>query len=237
MSDLKFIVTTYDHAMWALRPFAYLFNIYWSAQQPITALVESMPEFKLPPNFDIHVIDVDGGGWPKKRWTDGLIKYLNGIKEQYIVLLLEDYWLDRKADTEGVRTLHEYMTFHPRVIRFDLTMDRLYAGGPNWPLYDPEYDQYGHYDILIRPSTEYQMSLQVGIFNKGLLLNLLHPGWSPWDVELWGTGIINESDMIVLGTRQNPVSYINALKNEKREVNTEGIPREHLAVIEKWIEW
>jgi hypothetical protein len=236
MNKLKIIVTTHDKYMWALRPFAYLFNIYWSAQQPITALVESEPKFKLPSNFDTHVIDVDGEGWPKNRWTDGFIKYLNGIKEQYIVILLEDYWLNRKADTEGIRTFHEYLTFHPNVVRFDLTMDRLYAGGPQYPLDDPDYEKYGHYDIIIRPGTEYQMSLQAGMFNKGLLLELLEPGWSPWEVELLGTGKLHNSDMIVLGTRQNPVSYTNALQNRDADIliNIEKIPEEHVREIKKW---
>lgn len=239
ISDLKIIVTTHNAYMWALQPFAYLFNTYWSEQQQITALVESQPSFPLPLNFKTHVIDVDGEGWPKKRWTDGLIKYLHSVKEQYIVILLEDYWLNRQVDIAGIGTFHEYMTFHPRVVRFDLTMDRLYAGGPNWPHYDPAYDRYGHYDIMNRPGTEYQMSLQAGMFNKGLLLEILQPGWSPWEVELSGTNVINESeDYVVLGVRQNPVSYTNGLHIDADEgliINTEHIPEEHLEVMKQWL--
>ena len=153
MNDLKVIVTTHDKFMWALRPFAYLFNTYWSANQPVTALVETHPDFRMPGNFSFHAVDVDSEKWPKDKWSNGLIKYLNGIPEQFILILLEDYWLNRTVDIRGVNTLHEYMTIHRNILRIDLTMDRLFANGPKYPNDDPEYDHYGHYDLLSRPGS------------------------------------------------------------------------------------
>lgn len=237
MDGLKIIVTTHDKFMWALKPFAYLFGNYWSMQQPIEILCESLPNFAMPKNYTFKVIGVDAKTkWPKEKWTNGFIKYLNSIKEQYVLILLEDYWLNRTVDLNGVKTMYEYMRAHPKVIRVDLTMDRLFAEGPRYPHNDSgNYGHYGHYDLINRPGTQYQMSLQPGIWNKKLLLDILEPNWSPWELELQGTGKLNETDLIVVGTRQNLVSYTNGLKNEATNVNLIGIDDEHKERIKKWI--
>jgi hypothetical protein len=236
MSRLKVIITTHDAFNWSLQPFMYLFNTYWSAQQKVEIVGENRPKFRLESNFSFHSVDVDGQGWPKEKWTNGFIKYLNSIKEQYLVILLNDYWINRTVDIRGVITLYEYMVAHPRVLRMDLTMDRLFAAGAHYPHYDEgNYGHYGHYDLINRPGTQYQISLQPAIWNKKLLLEILQPDWSPWEVELQGTPKVNErDDIIVLGTRQNLFSYTNGLKNEADNINTKGIPQEHLQVIKKW---
>ena len=190
----------------------------------------------MPANYTFHAIDIDGQKWPKEKWTNGLIKYLNGIKEQYLLILLEDYWINRTVDVQGVQTMYDYIRSHNDVIRIDLTMDRLYANGPQYPSLDKgNYGHYGHYDLICRPDTQYQMSLQAGIWNKKLLLDIIQPNWSPWEFELIGTGKLNKTDLKVIGTRQNIISYTNGLKNEATNVNLTGIVPEHRERIKKWI--
>ena len=171
---------------------------------------------------------MNGESWPKDRWTNGVIHYLNTIKEQFVVILLDDYWLNRTVDTQGVGTLMQYMSVNRDVLRIDLTKDRLYAGGMR------DYDVYGHYDLIHAPGSAYEMSLQAGIWNKNMLLSVLQTNQDPWQVELQGTTIVNERNMKVLGTRQNLVKYANGMKNGSDDVNTEGIEKEHLDRIERW---
>jgi hypothetical protein len=223
--------------MWALKPFTYLFRTYWSAQQPIEVLCETKPSFRLPENFTFHQIRVPPTGkWPKEKWTNGFIPYLSQLQTDYLIIFLEDYWLNRTADVVGIGTLLDYMKLNRNILRVDLTQDRLYATGPQYPINDPDYGHWGHYDLINRKGEQYEMSLQVGIWNRKLLLDVLKDDWSPWQVELEGTNIVNEKDdMIVLGTRQNPVRYTNGLKNEATNVNLKDIPEEHLKVIKQWI--
>lgn len=237
MNNCTVIVTTHDKFMWALKPFTYLFHTYWSAQQPIDVLCESKPSFPMPDNFTFYPINVSPeGGWPKEKWTNGFIQYLRQLKTDYLIIFLEDYWLNRTADVRGVSTLLDYMKIDKRILRMDLTLDRLYAIGAEWPANDPDYRHWGHYDLVNRKGEQYEMSLQVGIWNRKLLLEILQDNWSPWEVELLGTNIVNErDDIIVLGTRQNLVSYTNGLKNEATNVNLNRIPEEHLEKIKKWI--
>jgi hypothetical protein len=217
--NLPVYVTTCDRYLWAMRPFAYLFNTFWSSLQPVTVVGYREPDFDLPPNFDFYSAGKDGG---QEHWTDGVIKFLQEAAADIFVLLLDDYWLNRKADNTGVGTLADYVAEHPDVLRLDLTTDRLYAGGMF------EVESYGHYDIVETPfGTPYQMSTQAGIWRKSLLLELLKPGMSPWQVELQTQP---PERMRVLGTRQNPVRYANVFKggNPDEMLNLGQIPERHV---------
>jgi hypothetical protein len=70
---------------------------------------------------------------------------------------------------------------------------------------------WGHYDLVETPNdSEYQMSLQAGIWNRDLLLSLMRPGLDPHEVELNLSPTLHErNDMRVIGTRQRPVRYSN----------------------------
>ena len=198
---LPVVVITSDKYLWAMQPFACLFNLYWSSLQPVTVGCFQRPPFKLPPNFE--VIQIDPHNYPADRWSDGLIKLLKTVHEDHFVFMLEDYFLSRTVDVAGVTACHEYIRNKPEVLRMDLTADRLYAGG----MFDVE--GWGHYDIIETPeTTPYQMSTQAGIWNKRLFLELLVPNKSAWEVEIH-TQV--PATMRVLGTRQYLVRYSNAL--------------------------
>lgn len=123
MNNCRVIVTTYDSFMWALKPFTFLFHKYWSADQPIEVLCESKPSFWMPENYSFYEVKVHPGGkWPKERWTDGFIQYLKRISDDYLIIFLEDYWLNRTVDVSGVGTLLDYMKIHTNVLRMDLTI-------------------------------------------------------------------------------------------------------------------
>jgi len=211
-----------------MRPFAYLFQIYWSSMQPVVVLGYTRPDFELPPNFEFYSCGEDGG---QEHWTDGVIRGLKEKGDDVFVLLLDDYWLSRRADNVGVNTLSDYVYNNPDILRMDLTTDRLYNGRMF------ELGPYGHYDLLeTPPGAEYQMSLQAGIWRRKLLLDLLQPGMSPWKVELQTSPPENYR---VLGTRQNPVAYANVFKggDPGALLNLDKIPREHVAYMraEGWL--
>ena len=227
--NVRVFVTTCDRYLKYIRPFAYLFNLYWSSLQDVTVLGYKEPDFPLPPNFTFHSLGEDGG---QEKWSDGVILALRRVEDELLVLLLEDYWLTRKADNAGVSTLADYVYEHPDVLRLDLTTDRLYAGN----MFDIE--PYGHYDIIeTPPGTPYQMSLQAGIWRRTKLLELLQPGKSPWQVELENSP---PERMRVLGTRQNPVRYANVFQGGDPDtlLNLDRIPGEHVEYMrgQGWLE-
>jgi hypothetical protein len=198
-----------------------LFNTYWSAQQRVFVAGYNPPSFDLPDNFTfISIADKD---FPAQKWTNGMIHFLEQqFREQLFVWLLEDYWLTRTVDVGGVATLADYVQMHPKVLRLDLTTDRLYNG----QMFDVE--SFGHYDILETPyKSPYQMSLQAGIWRRSHLLRVLVRGRTPWQTEI---DTRPPRNMRVLGTRQYPVRYLNAFKGEDptNPLNLSELAPEHL---------
>lgn len=225
---LEVVVLTSDKRLWAVQPFAYLYETYVLASWPVTVVGFTHPQFPLPPNFHFH--SISDKPYPAERWSDALIEFLKTFEPKLFILLLEDYFLIRFVDTIGINTLADYMAMHPEVLRLDLTTDRLYAGG----MFDVEC--WGHYDIIETPEhTPYQMSLQAGIWNKDHLFSLLVPGKTPWEVEVQTSP---PASMRVLGTRQWPMRFVNAFKavdpgQPDKPLNLEGIVDEHLQVMAK----
>lgn len=226
---IRVFVYTSDPYLWILKPFCYLFNLYWSELQEVVVGGFTPPQFTLPPNFFFHRIDKKS--YPKEKWSDGLIRLLNDYQDDIFVLLLEDYLLRRTVDHNGVATLAQYMRLQQNsdVVRFDLTADRLYGKGMR------DVDNWGHYDIIAcDKDAMYEMSLQAAIWNKKNLLALLRPGMTPWEVE-------TQTDMTqqpyrVLATRQWPVRYANLmLKGEVVNAELDLIPEPHRSDIKRWI--
>jgi hypothetical protein len=215
---LRVFVITSDRYTWALAPFAHLFNSYWSELQPVVVAGYSQPPFPLPRNFEFHRIDYQN--YPAEKWSNGIIKFLTSVPDTHFVLMLEDYWLTRTVDAEGVKSCYQYMKERPDILRFDLTDDRQYNGK------SVNIGGWGHYDLVESPiEAEYRMSTQAGIWNKKLMLDLLVPDKSAWEVEIHTSPPEN---MRVLGTRQSPVRYANALlKGQIDTFQISRIPQEH----------
>lgn len=202
---MRVIVLTSDKYLHALKPYAWLFNKYWSAEQEVLVAGFTPPRFALPKNFSFHSIG-KFADYPVGRWSDALIKLLEEIPDEAFVLMLEDYWISRAVDVRGVQMLYDYACQFGYVLRLDLTTDRLFAHGPRYPGDIPDYGQLGHLDLIrSEPTSQYHMSMMTGVWRRDNLLKVLVPDESPWQVELDGTRRVmvdHAHDMLVLGTRQ-----------------------------------
>jgi hypothetical protein len=226
----RVFVYTSDPYIWCLKPFCYLFNTYWSELQEVVVGGFTPPQFQLPANFKFHQISAKP--YPKERWSDGLIRFLEDYQDNWFVLLLEDYLLQRTIDHQGVNTIVDYLQMpkNDDVVRFDLTADRLYGKGMR------DLESFGHYDIIAcDKDAMYEMSLQAAIWNRRNLLKLLRPGMNPWEVEIHTD--MTKQPYRVLGTRQWLVRYANLmLKGAVMDYELEHIPEPHRSFIDRWIQ-
>src|SRR5512135_1324160 len=99
---INVLVMTSDKYLKALKPFAWLFNKYWSAWQPVTVAGFTLPDFDLPNNF--HFLSLGKfEDYPVGKWSDALLAAMNLTGFETFVLFLEDYWIRRGVDVEAVR--------------------------------------------------------------------------------------------------------------------------------------
>lgn len=231
---IRVLVFTCDKYTWALRGFAYQFNKYWSGLQPVVVCGYTPPAFSLPDNFEFFQIDKNE--YPSTRWTNGLIKALKVINDDHVVIMLEDYWLCRGVNHQAVNTLHDLAQQYDNILRIDLTDDRQYNGRMREFDYLPYW---GYNDILwTPPDSEYQSSLQAGIWNRKRLLEVVQPNESAWQFEIAGTGTVirSRSDLWVLGTRQKPIRYANIFRggdSSPASVNLSFLINEDVAELRK----
>lgn len=201
---MRIVIYSSDKTSWSLRPFAYLFNRYWSHRQPVSVFGNSPLPFVLPDNFTFMSI---GPFLPVDEWTTDLIAVLNRIDDDVFCLLMDDYWLNRGVDKIGVLWIQSYMRDHPEVARFDICTDRLYASGIT------DYGKLGYLDLIKSdPQSPYHFSYQASFWRRQTLLDCLVPHETPWDSEIWGDKRLRDLGALVLGTKQAPLKYTIAVQ-------------------------
>lgn len=218
---LRIVCSVSDRDNWTLRPCAYLLNKYWSEQQPVVVAGYTPPNFDLPANFTFH--SIDSYNYPADRWTDGLLKFFESVRDEHFIFMYSDFWLRRTVDWQAVASLHDYAQDHPNVYRIDLGTDRLYTHDPR---YMPDYERYGRLNLIqSHPDWAYHHSTQLGLFQRQKFISLLQSNWSPWDFELKGAALV-KPEWLVLGTRQIPCDYKHVLTGGVLDL--EGIDPEHV---------
>jgi hypothetical protein len=193
-----------------LNPFMYLWNKYFGWQGiDIIVCVFSEPHFVYKENCGIYSVG-DQADWPPQRFSEKLLKILDGIAEEQFILMLEDYWITRPVDRAAVRFLFDYAAQFENVLKIDLTYDRLYLNAGSDFLFGANtYDNCAHLDLLKSPfGSPYQMSLWGGIWNREQFKKVLVPGETAQEIETKGTSRVAE-DQLVLGTRQAPMLHGN----------------------------
>lgn len=182
MKDVVIFVMTSDGHINALRAYAHLFQKYWDSEQQVIVVGFTPPRFKLPSNFLFFSLGPQSI-YPIHRWSDALIQTLRHFPLcDVFYLALEDYWLAQPVRKDIIHMAVDYMRQFRYVLKFDLCAERRYAAGST---------PYGHLgDIpLVKsdPNSPYHFSLYSGLWNRDLLMRVLIPGESPWDIELTGT--------------------------------------------------
>lgn len=203
---LEPVVLTSNNYLRCLPPFAYLFNKFWSKEQAVKVVRYEIRPHNLPANFTNYAIGKQGD----YTWSSGLIKFLNDYQGDLILLMLEDYFLDRRVETGMIEWAWGHMLHHPEIAKFDLTNDRLKVAHER------------HTDQIIKSASgaAFQTSVQAAIWRKDFLLRFLDPKENAWQFEKQGTRRVIEArekgelEGLILGFRQPPMSYINAVGGE-----------------------
>ena len=153
-----------------------------------TALKKQWPEMDLPivinteskqycfKGYDIKCLGVCG----KKSipWAKRLKDVLRRIDTEYILLFLEDYWLDKPVDDSYFRESLKWLRDNKDIATFSY-----YPCVPERNIQDNMFDR-----MELRPEKcEYKLNCQVAIWRRKDLISFLRNHEDPWEWEIWGS--------------------------------------------------
>jgi len=181
--DCTVLVTSCDAYRDVERPFLTLFRRYWT-DCPFELVVNG--ETGAVPGFDRELLCGKG-----KTWSQMLVEALDRIETPYVILLMNDYCLERTVDTQLIlRRLDEAKRHDALNLRLD----------PNPPGDEPFVDGLRKK----RKNTAYAISCKTGIWNRQFLRDLAAKTKSAWEFERYGSFAFDESDTRPLLVTERP---------------------------------
>lgn len=143
---IKIFVLTSTKYVFLLPEFAERFEKYWG--EP----------------FSIWVSNTELG-----KWSDGVLRFLDYIRDDYFILLHEDFYLTQPVNKSLIAKLWDTRLGHDRVsLLGNHTPARTMKNG----------EFYVH-----KPNAEYQFSFEASIQSGAFLARNLVPGLDPWEAE------------------------------------------------------
>ncbi len=113
----------------------------------------------------------------EKRWAARVMEYLHIIPSQYIMVVLDDFLPEQVVDTRGILHYLSLIKNDNRIATISLA-----------DIYDKKNIKLGHDGLVQRKrNADYLLNLQVGIWDKDVLLTLMRKEESPWQTELFGS--------------------------------------------------
>ncbi len=122
--------------------------------------------------LDIHVLNHS----KNMQWSDRLIDSLKKIKTKYVILMLDDFFINKKVSQEKIEQCMKWMEDDNEVAVFS------FASSLWKDIDDKKYEGF-----VLRPvDAEYRFNLQAALWNRKVLIRILRKGESPWKTEHMG---------------------------------------------------
>jgi hypothetical protein len=153
--------------------FYYMYQNWKDCRLPIYLNTEN--KVYCDKNYEIKTFQMFPHG-DGDKWSLRLRKHLEQIAEEYVILILDDFFLLDTVDERELNWCLEEMKKNKNiaVFLFDPTP------GPNVESPYANYERKGK-------KAPFRMSLQAGIWNKQHLLHFLRNHEGPWQFETWGS--------------------------------------------------
>ena len=133
-------------------------------------------------------------------WSENLIALLKGIDEEYVLLMLEDFWLKEKVDAMQLHQCEEIMN-NDSSIGFICLVHQLVPSPEN-----PTSEKYSNL-IEYGRHTPYRVTTQAGLWRRDYLLSLLRKHESAWWFEMFGSKRSSRSDYHSYVVKKSVFSY------------------------------
>jgi hypothetical protein len=165
---MKVVVSTCNKYRHLMGGFAFLFNLYWGADQAVEVWGFDPPALALPDNFAWRRLD----DVERRAWSDYMRSAAEAMPEDRFLFLFDDYWLFKspaRAEIEYAATLVQ-----DGVDKFDLSYKTAFRQNVPWR------DEYVR---AVQPSKAHAM-LQPAIWRTEYWIEQCRSGLNPWEWEI-----------------------------------------------------
>lgn len=172
----------------------------------------------------------------KGEWSDRLATLLRDeIKEDYILYIQEDMWLNKDVNTNFFEKLFDFVVLN------DCQVVKLHSSGVYKTIKTSDYIEGFNVTKLNNADSNYLMSHQITLWNKNFLLNQLSKNEHPWRNEKRATKRLKKLNPIIYHIdyfAENGAKEINENQNPqlRSEYHTISINGTLNTNIEKYID-
>lgn len=136
-----------------------------------------------------------------KEWSLRLKRALNFIKEDYVIMLLDDYFIT-ELNNEKLQKAESIIKRGDTCVVYTILNEN----------YINNVKKNNDNFYIVKKNMLYQMSLQIGLWNKNDLLKLLVDFENPWDFEIMGSKrirrIVKTKDIAFQSLNSNNDAFI-----------------------------
>lgn len=193
---IPLVISSCDKCSDLWFPFFTLVKKYWEGFDRKVYLCTDSKTFE----YDGIEIECPLRMYKGSTWSENLMALLKQIKEDYVLFMLDDFWLKTKVDVEQLRRCEEVMRNDPSVGSICL-IHQLEPSIDN-PITEryPDLIEYGL-------NTPYRVTTQAGVWRRDYLLSLLRKHESAWWFEMFGSKRSKRSSFKSYVVRDSVFSY------------------------------
>ena len=173
-TDCTFFLSTYDGGEDLWKGFFKALSVQWPEMDMPIALSTETKSYDYP-GYEIRALN---SGKRRIPWAKRLRRALERVDTEFILLFLEDFWLDSKVDDARFRQVLAWMKENP-----DVSTVSFYPCLPGENIDDGKLEGFE-----LRPDTcEYKLNCQVALWRREKLIEYIRPHESPWEFEIYGS--------------------------------------------------
>lgn len=196
MTEVAVVISTYDGASDLWAPLEKTYQKYWQ-DCPYDIYLTNNNEAVALEIFSLLNIGKE------KSWSDNLIKSLNSITAEYVLLTFDDLFLYKTLSNRDIEELVDwavekkasYLQLYPSISRGLLEIDNKQV-------------------VEKLPGSDYRNATVFSLWNKAVLLELLDADENAWQFETLGCIRASNLDKFY-GTRRKVIPYLNGVVKGK----------------------
>ena len=166
---MRVVILTCDEYAWIVPVCLYFYRKYWPDNPYKTDIITESNYIKG------HSVFYTKGA----SWSSGILAYLDKSKEDKFIFILEDHMIRRKVDTARVREAEKICKGKTGYIRLNNAPNKYF----NRHTIDSDIKGFREYPLVQR----FAMTIQITIWQKGFLRDVLRENESAWQTERIGT--------------------------------------------------